>query len=356
MGYAGGVPGAAAAAVERVAAAAEVGCDLRKDWPRMNTNERKLKPRNPMRVYSWLAILLLVPSVRAETFYLTIAGLGGAPEYDQRFTGWAKDLDKLLKSAEPNGKIDTLMGADATKANVEVKLRDIAAHAKADDSVVVMMIGHGSFDNIDYKFNLPGPDLTATELGNLLDKVPTKHQLVVNMTSSSGGSLVALERPNRVVITATKTGTEKNATYFARYWIEALRDPASDTDKNEAISALEAFKYAEQKTANFFESQKRLATEHALLEDTGKGEGVKTPSPENGEGLLAGHFTVLHLGAVAAQANNPEKLALLKRKEDLEQAIDDLKYHKASMDVKEYRAKLQQYLVELAKTQEALDK
>ena len=50
-----------------------------------------------------------------------------------------------------------------------------------------------------------------------------------------------------MVITATKTGTEKNATVFARYWVEALRDPAADTDKNETISALEAFRYAERK-------------------------------------------------------------------------------------------------------------
>jgi hypothetical protein len=324
-----------------------VGCHLKSIWPRIHADARR---------WLFLLPLLVAPALRAETLYLTVAGLGGAPEYDQRFTGWAKDIDKLLKSAEPNAKIETLMGADATKANVEKRIRDFGAHAKADDSVVVMMIGHGSYDNIDYKFNLPGPDLTATELGNLLDKLPTKHQLVVNMTSSSGGSLSALERPNRVVITATKTGTEKNATYFARYWIEALRDPAADSDKNEAISALEAFKYAEQKTAGFFETQKRLATEHALLEDTGKGEGVKTPSPENGQGLAAGHFTVLHLGTVAAQLNNPEKLALLKKKEELEQAIDDLKYHKASLDLAEYRAKMQQYLLELAKTQEALDK
>jgi len=326
---------------------------MKTNWPRMNTNEHEFVS---IRVYSWLLLLLLLPALHAETFYLTIAGLGGAPEYDQRFSGWAKDLDKLLKSAEPNAKIVTLYDADATKANVEAKLREIAATAKPDDSVIVMMIGHGTFDNIDYKFNLPGPDMTATELGNLLDKIPAKHQLVVNMTSSSGGSLVAIERPNRVVITATKSGTEKNATYFARYWIEALRDPASDADKNESISALEAFKYAEAKTANFFETQKRLATEHPLLEDTGKGEGVKAPSAENGEGLLAGHFAVLHLGAVAAQLNDPAKVALLKKKEELEQSIDDLKYRKASMDVAEYRAKLQNFLVELAKTQEALDK
>ena len=306
---------------------------------------------------SWLIPLFALASVmRADTFYVTIAGLGGEPEYEQRFEGWAKDIDKILKTAEPNAHIDTLTGQGALKTAIEAKLSQIAKQAKADDSVVLMLIGHGSFDESDYKFNIPGPDITGTEISNLLDKIPARHQLVVNMTSCSGGSLVSLEKPGRIVITATKSGTEKNVTYFARYWVEALRDPASDSDKNEAISALEAFRYAEQKTAKFFESQNRLATEHPMIEDTGKGEGTRAPSPENGEGLNASHFTVLHLGAVKAQINDPEKLKLLKRKEELEQSIDELKYRKASMDLSEYRKQLQQYLVELAKTQEALDK
>jgi hypothetical protein len=327
-----------------MAAAPQVGCDLNL-FPFIRVHSRPY----------WL-LLALLPTLRAETFYLTVAGLGGEPEYEQRFTGWAKDLDKLLKTAEPNAKVETLIGAGATKALMEEKLRDFAKLAKADDSIIVMMIGHGSYDESDYKFNLPGPDITATELANLLDKIQAKRQLVVNMTSASGGSLVSLQKPGRIVITATKAGTEKNATYFARYWIEALRDPAADADKNEVITALEAYKYAEQKTAKFFESQNRLATEHAIVEDTGKGEGTKTPSPDNGEGLIAGRFAVMHLGAVAAQINNPEKQRLLKRKEEIEQSIDDLKYRKASMDLSEYRQKLQGFLIELAKTQEALDK
>ena len=94
----------------------------------------------------------------------------------------------------------------------------------------------------------------------------------MNTTSASGGSIPALKKPGRAVITATKSGTEKNATVFARYWVEALQDPAADVDKNEAISALEAFQYAERKTAEFYTSQKRLATEHPQFEDTGKGE------------------------------------------------------------------------------------
>jgi hypothetical protein len=300
-----------------------------------------------------LLLCMAVFALRAETYYVTIAGLGGEQEYEQRFAGWATDLAKLLQN-EPNAKLETLSGKDATKANIEAKLKAIAGTAKAGDNFVLMLIGHGTYD-LDYKFNIPGPDITAAELGALLDKIPAQ-QLVVNMTSASGGMIAALQKPKRILITATKAGTEKNATIFARYFIEALRDASADTDKNEAISALEAFRYAEQKTSKFFETQKRLATEHALIEDTGKGEGVKAPAPENGEGIIANRFNLLHLGAIASYVNNPEKQKLLKQKEDLEAAIDELKYRKAAMSVQDYRNQLQKYLLELAKTQEALDK
>jgi hypothetical protein len=306
---------------------------------------------------TWLAIwfLLMAAGLRAETFYFTVAGLGGEPEYDARFSGWAKDLDKLLHEVEPHAKIKTLYGAEATRANVEAYLREVAKDSKPDDSLVLMLIGHGTADEFDYKFNLPGPDLSAGQLAALLDKI-SAHQLVVNMTSASGASIAVLEKPKRVLITATKSGTEKNATVFARYWIEGMRDPSADVDKNEIVTALEVFKYAEDKTAKFYETQKRLSTEHPLIEDAGKGEGVKTPSAENGEGLTATRFAVLHLGASAAQSRDPAKLQLLKQKEQLEAAIDDLKYRKASMAVQEYRVQLNELLLELARTQEALDK
>jgi hypothetical protein len=292
-------------------------------------------------------------TLQAESYYLAISGLGGEQEYDQRFSGWSTDLTKLLQN-EPNAKVDSLVGKDATKPNIESKLKAISSTTKAGDTFVLFLIGHGSYD-LDYKFNIPGPDISATELAALLDKIPAQ-QVVVNMTSASGGAIQNLQKPKRVLITATKTGTEKNATIFARYFIEALRDASADSDKNDAISALEAFRYAEQKTAKFFETQKRLATEHALIEDTGKGEGVKAPSSDKGEGILANRVNIIHTGAVATYVNNPEKQKLLKQKEDLEAAIDDLKYKKAAMSVPEYRSQMQKLLLELAKTQEALDK
>jgi len=290
----------------------------------------------------------------AATFYVTFSGLGGEPDYEQRFKMWAEDIETSLKRAGGDANIITLVAP--TREQIRSKLAEVARQAKLDDGFVLMLIGHGTYDGVEYKFNIPGPDITAAELATLLDKVPASRQLVVNMTSSSGGSLNLLQKKNRIVITATKAGTEKNATVFARYWAEALRDPAADADKNEAVSALEAFRYAERKTTDFFDSQKRLATEHAVLEDTGRGEGERNPSAENGEGKLAASFPMVRLGANAAAARDPAKRPLIAKKEELEQAIDKLKYDKAALPDQEYKKQLAALLVELAKTQETLDK
>ncbi len=299
-------------------------------------------------------LLIGAATLQASTYYVTIGGLGGEPEYEQRFSGWAKDIDKALKSA-PDAKVDTLYGAAATREGIRAVFNRIGKEAKPQDALVVMLIGHGTYDGADYKVNLPGPDLSAIELASLLDRMPPTRQLVVNMTSASGGAIDALRKEHRVIITATKTGTEKNATLFARYWVEALNDPAADTDKNETVSALEAFRYADQKTAKFYETEKRIATEHAMLEDTGKGEGVRAPSAENGEGMLASSFPLLRLGSNASAAANPEKMKLLAQKEDLEQQIDRLKYQKAAMPSEEYKRQIGALLLHLAKTQAELD-
>jgi hypothetical protein len=299
-------------------------------------------------------VLIAAPLAHASVYYVTIAGLGGEPDYDQRFNANAKDLDKLFKASGNSARVYTLTGTDATRAHFTDTLASIAHDAKPEDDFVLIMIGHGSFDGVDYKFNLVGPDITGSELAGLCDRIPTKRQLIVNATSSSGGSVAALEKPGRGVIAATKNGTEKNATVFARYWVEALQDPTADLDKSDSISAMEAFAYAQRKIAAFYESQKRLATEHAIFEDTGKNEPVREPSKS--EGILLASFPVLRIGAAQKQANDPAKQSLLAKKEDLEQKIDALKYQKAAMDPTEFMQQLTAALVELAQVQQELDK
>jgi len=310
--------------------------------------------RISLRTTVFAAVVVFAVQARAAIYYVTVAGLGGEPDYEQRFTAAAKDLDKIFKTAGATAHVYTLTGAQATALQLKDTLAAVAHDAKAEDDFVLIMIGHGSFDGIEYKFNLVGPDVTGADLAAMCNRIPARHQLIVDTTSASGGGVQALERPGRAVIAATKSGTEKNATVFARYWVEALQDPAADTDKSDSISAMEAFTYAAKKTTAFYDSQKRLATEHAVFDDVGHGEAVREASSE--QGALMSSFTVLRLDGSQKAANDPAKRDLLVKKEELEQKIDTLKYQKAAMDPEDYKKQLTTALLDLARVQEDLDK
>src|SRR5215469_1539092 len=335
VGHAHNFPAPAWPAHHRVVVASKVGRDMKR------------------------AVLVLLTcatalQAHAATYYVVVAGLGGEPDYEQRFTAAAKDLHRIFTAAGPTAHVYMLTGEQATGARLAETIGEVARSAKADDDFALILIGHGSFDGVEYKFNLVGPDVTAAEIAAMCDHVAARRQLVVDATSASGGAVQILERPGRAVIAATKSGTEKNATVFARYWVEALEDPAADTDKSDSISAMEAFRYATKKTAAFYASQKRLATEHAGFNDTGRGEAVREAG--NGQGLLMSSFTLLRLGTSQHANNDPAKRALLEKKDQLEQKIDTLKYQKAAMDPQDYKTQLTDALVELAKVQEQLDK
>lgn len=305
-----------------------------------------------------LALLFaLSASLPAANYYVTIAGLGGSPDYDVQFAKWATDLDKELKTNNgPDAHVITLSGPGSTRQKVQETLSGLAAQIQPGDSFALFLIGHGTYDGTDYKFNLPGPDITAAELAALLNRIPAKRQLIVNMTSCSGASLGPLVKKDRIVITATKSGTENNATVFARYWIDALQDPSADTDKNGTVSALEAYTYAQRKTAAYFESEKLLATEHAMISDNGSANAVRDPKPDNGMGLQASAFAVIRPETEAVKNVSPEKQKLLTKKEELEAKIDRLKYEKAAMPEEEYKQELTALLLELARTQAEIDR
>lgn len=302
-----------------------------------------------------LGALSLALPARAATYWVTVAGLGGEPDYEQRFSSEASGIDRLLTAAGADMHAYTLKGAEATRARLRQVLAQVAGAAAPQDTFVLLLIGHGSNDGVSYKFNLPGPDISAEELAALCNAVPAARQLIVNTTSASGSSIPALQRPGRAVIAATKSGTEKNATVFARYWVEALQDPAADVDKSDSVTALEAFEYAARKTAEFYTTEKRLATEHPVFEDTGKGAAVRAAALESGEGRVLAGITLVRFGDAQDRALDPAKRALLATKEKLEQQIDELKYQKAAMPEEQYASQLKALLLELARTQASLD-
>lgn len=277
----------------------------------------------------WAVLVVAAATAWAADYRVVMAGLGGEPDYEARFKLAVEETRKLTNAEVITGQ----------KAALKAALDRIATKVTPEDSLTLFLVGHGTFDGLAYKFNVVGPDLTAEELRAWLDKIKSR-QLVVLATSCSGGAMEALKAPNRVVITATKSGTEKNAVVFSRYWVEALRDPTADTDKNESVSAAEAFLFAKQKTATFYETQKRIATEHPLIDDEG----------------IAGRVIVAYYGTAQKALNDPAKRQLLVRREELEGAIDKLKFEKAAMPIDDYKKQLNDLLVQLAKVQEDLDK
>lgn len=300
-------------------------------------------------------LIIAAPFARASGYYVTVAGLGGEPQYEQEFTVLAQDLDKTFRSV-PDAHVYALTGNNATRDHLRETLGAISHEAKPEDDFIFTFVGHGTFDGMEYKFNLVGPDISGSELGKLCDRIPAGRQLIVNTTDASGGSIAVLKHPGRAVIAATKNGMEKNATVFARYWVEALHDTVADLDKDGSESALETFQYAQRKTAEYYKAQKQLATEHAVFEDTGKNEPVREASVENGEGLFLSNFILLRLSLAANAANTPAKRALLAKKEELERRIDTLRYEKAAMSPEDYKQQLTTALVELARVQKDLDK
>ncbi|MBI3695520.1 MAG: hypothetical protein HY238_11870 [Acidobacteria bacterium] len=291
---------------------------------------------------AFFLFLFLAPALPAQTgstYFLIVGGLGGEPDYEQRFASYAGDLEKIGKALAADAeKVIALSGKAATREAIQGAFDRLAQRATAADALAVFLVGHGSFDANTYKFNIPGPDLTGEELKTLMDRVPAARQLLVTATSSSGGCAELLAREGRVVVTATKNGTERNATVFARYWVEALRDPAADADKNETISALEAFRYAEEKVKRFYTDQKRLATEHPRM-----------------EGRLAGSFVLARLGTAAVAATDPAKRKLLAEREAIEQQIDALKYRKSAVPTADYKKELERLLLGLARVQDAIE-
>lgn len=303
-----------------------------------------------------LFLLLGMAPLQAANYYLIVAGLGGTPEYQTQFDKWASDLEHNLQANGPDAHIQKMTGAAVTRDNLRRTFTELASNVHPDDAFALMLIGHGTFDGAEYKFNIPGPDVTAGELAEWLNRLPATRQLVVNMTSCSGASLAVLAHKDRVVITATKSGTERNAPVFARYWIDALQDPAADADHNGSVSALEAFEYARRKTAAYFEAEKLLATEHPMISDNGSSTGLRDPKAAGTNTFMAAAFPVLRAPSENAAALNPEKQQLVSKKQELEAKIDKLKYRKASMEPDEYKQQLTALLLELARTQADIDR
>ena len=301
-----------------------------------------------------LLLLLSLPATAGRHQLLIVSGLGGTTAYDEQFTGLATRLAQAARDAGVASEQIVTLSASANAAGARAD-RDtvLAAISRAaetlgeDDRFFLVMFGHGNPRGDGAVFNLPGPDLTATELAAALEAFSERLVIVVNTASSSGPFVAPLAAPNRVVITATANGREYHATLFGEYFVAAFESPGADRDKDERISMLEAFEFASREVRRSYESEKRLLIEHALLDDNGDGEGSQQPGEFAADGALA-HRVYLRPALSATAGVPPEILAMQRRKQELELSIAELKQQRDSLPRRQYYDRLEVLLVDLA--------
>ena len=311
-----------------------------------------------------LAALICMPSIAvAQTRALIVTGLGAEPKYQQQFRSLGSRLSVALSSkyGMPDANISWL-GEDSTSTNKFYKgratsqniLREIdriGAAAKPNEQILIILIGHGSGQQEETKFNIPGPDMTVKEFNTALSRFAAQRVAFLNLTTASGDALPIMSFPNRIVITATKSAYERNESQFARFFVEAIdKEGAADVDKDGRVSLLEAYRYAAQETRKSYEADERMLTEHAQLDDDGNGKGSDLPDGRSaGDGLLSRRFFLDAGGGSRQASSDPRVNKLYADKFEVEDKIDALKQRKASMKEDAYYAELEPLLVSLAK-------
>jgi hypothetical protein len=310
---------------------------------------------------SWLMTAFIVCAMAApqlaaaeERYALIVSGVSGTEKFAASQKTWLASLQTTLKErlgfAAERITVLSENSAAATLANRENVTRTLASlksRLTADDTLLVVLIGHGTYDGKIAKFNLVGPDMDSREWKASLDGNPAR-LVFVNTTSSSFEFVPALSSKNRIVIAATDSAAQKYATMFPQYFIEALdQGTKADNDKNGRLSVWEAFAYASQAVKQAFEKQGTLVTERSVIDDNGDGVGKEATAATGTDGVLS--KTTFLDPLPTASAGNAAIAGLEKRRITLEAEIEQLKARKGQMPAGQYEEELERLAIELAK-------
>ena len=308
-----------------------------------------------LRVQAVLVVLMvLVPeAAAADRYALIVTGAHGEAVYADQYAQWRQSAVTALleKLGFDDSRILTLFeGGDAAHAataeGVRRTISGLRGKLGADDVLLVLLIGHGSFDGAEAKFNLVGPDLTSTEWAGLLKPIQAR-TVIVNSTAASFPFLEHLSGPRRIVITATDSVAQRFDTVFPEYFIRALTDGAADLDKNGRVSIWEAFSAASLGVRRYYAQRGQLATERSLIDDDG--DGVGREAGEDGKDGSAASRLYLDPDVPGAAPTDEELLRLLQKRTTLQIEVDELKMRRQLMTPEEYRDEFEKLMIALSR-------
>ena len=324
-----------------------------------------------------VALLLFGPSAllaQATTpsaeHLIVVVGAVGSDEFKTEFSQWSKPWIEL--SARKNWQL-TLIGDQPlpqknTEAGDQAQTTDlaklqvaIAAHEKSNSRLWIVLLGHGTYSASAAKFNLVGPDVSAKDLSTWLKPISSP-VVVVNCSASSAPFMSELATGQRVLITATRAGSEINFARFGKYLSESINDLASDVDHDLEVSLLEAFLAATARTERFYREDARLTTEHALLDDNGDRVGTSGDFFRGVRPVKAAAKGASVDGEVAKRImlySSPEAARLSPELElqrgQIEAQLDKLRASKKELAEADYLNQLEQLMLKLSAVYEAAE-
>ena len=299
------------------------------------------------------ACLMATPASAQQRFALVVSGASGGQEYATQYRAWTEALKRTLteRFKLPDDHVTLLYEGDdpsaaATADNVRRSVARVQQQMTRDDLLVIVLIGHGTFDGVDAKFNLVGRDLESAEWASILRPLPGSI-VVVNTTAGSFPFIERLAGPRRIVITATDSVAQRFDTVFPEYFVRAFDSPAADLDKNGRISMWEAFAAASAGVRRHYQQRGQLSTERALIDDNG--DGVGRAVSDDGEDGTASSRTYLEAAAPGAPPTDEALLKLLQRKSLLEAELEDLRIRKAFLPAAEYAREFERLMLEYSR-------
>jgi hypothetical protein len=310
---------------------------------------------------SALADATTPPATNLSPTVIVVVGAPGEDAFGDSFRNAAALWQRVSEQA--GARAFTLGPPGSADTNDLARLQQLLAAEPKDGphELWLVLIGHGTFDGKEARFNLRGPDLTATDLAVWLQRFQ-RPVAVLDTASASAPFLNSLSASNRVILTATRSGHEQNYARFGQYLAAAIAAPESDLDKDGQTSLLEAFLMASRQVAEFYKTEGRLATEHALLDDNGDGRGTpadwfrgvravkQARDSALPDGLRAHQFHLVR--SVADQQLSPARRT---QRDAVEQSLARLRLAKPSMTEEEYYRQLEALLLELARLYEGSD-
>ena len=300
-------------------------------------------------------LLFALPTAAQTRYAVIIGGLGGSPEYSRTLQKYIFDAHAALTGplgleannvtvlTEPSIAESSVVNGIANAENIRTTFAELATQMTAEDHIYIILFGHGSFDGSKAMLNIARRDLSSFDYAGLINSLSAERIVFINTASASSPFIDALSAPDRIIITATRSGTQRNQTIFPQFLVEALSSPAADMDRDGSLSVLELYNYAALQTTGHFEENGNLATEHALLDDSGDGEGSRVEDVTSGSDGHLASFTYLRRAALAGTIEDQQGW------DALEQQIAALKSRKSTMDIDDYYDELEVLMVQLAK-------